>query len=1014
MSTSVAAPFSAGEMAGFLTAPYQRGAEMLNIPVGADTANETALGAYDFTLYNVRYGSDPVDPRYVLLLNGDLGADALTVEVDYQAGAATATAIIAIPAGTLGGASWCIPLPTPVSSALRLTKLRQKPQPLSGTGAANFGVVALLGNIAKFLWVIGGEKDLLKRQFRLIQRQRHRAESRAASLDLLGKDLRVPRFPAREYSFGPGTIALYHLNEANPATAAFSDEATRFGLPGHPATNTGASPGVTGKFDSGVRFPGAAGNGVITIPDSPDFAIAATASFAVEMFVSAVAASSGSRVLASKGVTDASAALSGPGWVLALDTARGFNNNPRWALSDGVAANAVHIFADMNLADGNFHHVAGVIDRGMNRARLFIDGIETANADIPSLGALTNAEPVRIGRGAGGNQFAGLVDEIRLSSVARGDFHPALGESDDAYRKRLGIFERWMLPTPASIIGAINDAVQVNGDPQSFVLAEAVRPIEAATTPVRFIPASVPAGTSIDIDGDTLTSEAQVCGMASDDKEFDPAVLVQQTAPTVTYAKANTMQLVTRNALSRLLELLAGQPGNLLIDNAYDAAGAGLHRVGRSLTMRHSALTVDALALLAHRARFDFVSNNGLSMEGSVATGEHLEIDIEAPGPANASVDVFAAQAIQLKIDPAPLPAAGRYRWTLIECGAGAAHFAAHPADNPALKTPVTSRPHLQLVGETAGPIAVKVEYVLNGVVHWGTRTILIDIPSLADGVTITPAGLLNAAEDDVLGPAGPLVNTIYLINSALANVNFGANPDNKRMQIGMEKPFNALAASVPAGLTVVSAFNAAATDRHRTALAMVVQHTTLTPDALGAAAHQAGFDFVQRQGTEIYCAVAQRDKIGIVDATTLAPIAKEFTVGVGATITTRPAVPATGTFSWVATPQSRGEGAFDNSTRAQVRLTPRATGFADLTIPYVERGAGELPYRFEVTLNAALEAANATIPKEDFDLIMNILNFFHPIGTEILTGDIRKHVVEIEQDPLKAAPAYTFPDFRV
>jgi hypothetical protein len=44
----------------------------------------------------------------------------------------------------------------------------------------------------------------------------------------------------------------------------------------------------------------------------------------------------------------------------------------------------------------------------------------------------------------------------------------------------------------------------------------------------------------------------------------------------------------------------------------------------------------------------------------------------------------------------------------------------------------------------------------------------------------------------------------------------------------------------------------------------------------------------------------------------------------------------------------------------------------------------------------------------------MNILNFFHPIGVEIVTGNIRKHVLEVEQDPQKAFPAYTYPDFRL
>ena len=127
MSSATQAISSLTEMAGFLTAPYQRGAETLHLSLGADAANETAVDAYDFQLYSARYGAGPADPRYVLLLNADLGADPLTVEVDFTIGAATGTVAVTIPGATLSGASYCLPLPTPVNTGLRIVKLRQKP-----------------------------------------------------------------------------------------------------------------------------------------------------------------------------------------------------------------------------------------------------------------------------------------------------------------------------------------------------------------------------------------------------------------------------------------------------------------------------------------------------------------------------------------------------------------------------------------------------------------------------------------------------------------------------------------------------------------------------------------------------------------------------------------------------------------------------------------------------------------------------------------------------------------------
>ena len=70
-------------------------------------------------------------------------------------------------------------------------------------------------------------------------------------------------------------------------------------------------------------------------------------------------------------------------------------------------------------------------------------------------------------------------------------------------------------------------------------------------------------------------------------------------------------------------------------------------------------------------------------------------------------------------------------------------------------------------------------------------------------------------------------------------------------------------------------------------------------------------------------------------------------------------------------------------------------------------------PYTFEVRLKPALEAANAVIRKDQFDLIMNILNALHPVGVEVITGALRAHVVEVRDQPFNAFPDYTYPAFR-
>jgi hypothetical protein len=78
-------------------------------------------------------------------------------------------------------------------------------------------------------------------------------------------------------------------------------------------------------------------------------------------------------------------------------------------------------------------------------------------------------------------------------------------------------------------------------------------------------------------------------------------------------------------------------------------------------------------------------------------------------------------------------------------------------------------------------------------------------------------------------------------------------------------------------------------------------------------------------------------------------------------------------------------------------------------------------PYTFAVRLRPADPSTAPTIPlqdvtisKEQYDLIMNVLNAFHPIGVEVSTRAIRERVVEVREGLLDAFPDYTYPNFRV
>ncbi len=437
-------------LSGRLTLPYRRGAEFAAIPLSADAAGATPFAPYDFAEYHARWGQDPMAPFYVIAPRTDVAGDDLILTISYPFGGPR-MATLTIPRGTRAGTGFAIPLASGADARLRLTSLTVAPL-LGIAGRDAWEVVALLGTIAKLLWVLGAEKDALARVRQDVRNTRFIESAFAAGLDALGKDLRVPRFPPRPYSDDENTIALWHLDEVpdgGPVTTV-NDQTTRPGFAGNPGTVVGAIAGAPGKFGTGFAF--VATGSAITVAPSADFDIAANADATIEAFVTTGVPSDASpRAIVARRAAQTIARSSTPGWSLCVVNARGFNANILFALCDGTPE--VQLFADLSVADGRFHHVAGIVDRTRKRARLFIDGVQRATAPIDALGAVAPPDGVRLGStAAAANNLSGTIDEVRISRVARAPFHPALGEDDEAYRARLRIFRRWVLPTPAKVI----------------------------------------------------------------------------------------------------------------------------------------------------------------------------------------------------------------------------------------------------------------------------------------------------------------------------------------------------------------------------------------------------------------------------------------------------------------------------------------------------------------------------------------------------------------------------------
>jgi hypothetical protein len=224
----------------------------------------------------------------------------------------------------------------------------------------------------------------------------------------------------------------------------------------------------------------------VLIPPSADFAFDETTSFTIEAFIrpDAITDHYARAVAASRssGLRPGEANPGGEaGWALCLGLYHSIPNNLRWVVGD-AKGNLVTVDANINLADGAFHHVAGVIDRGGDVALLFVDGVEVNQSPLGSLGGMATADPITLGNSPALNApYPGLIDEVRISKTARRLFQPVLGEGDDRYRQRLAIYQPWRLPTFPTILRGV----------QALTLCDATRDVTGLLLGSDPIPASL-------------------------------------------------------------------------------------------------------------------------------------------------------------------------------------------------------------------------------------------------------------------------------------------------------------------------------------------------------------------------------------------------------------------------------------------------------------------------------------------------------------------------------------------
>ncbi|MFF3877188.1 LamG-like jellyroll fold domain-containing protein [Streptomyces sp. NPDC001978] len=999
-----------GRMSRLLTEPFAAGGDVLHLELtpAAGAPESAGITGYDFTDHTARFGTAP-RPSYVVRTLRDLDHDTrVTVRVtDPTLPGGTADVSVVFRAGTLAGESTPVVLPAGSTDAARLVRIsvarRRGPDFVAASGPADreWAVGALLGNTARLLWVLGGERDLLRRQIARTATQRRLTTALGAALDLIGGDLAVPRFPPLPYAVDDDTVALYHLDDPPGTAIGVEDFTGRFpGRTPHHGTPSGnILLGAPGRFGTAVAF---TGPGAVTVTTDPAFDVPANAGLTAECFVKPEAATPDARVLARRG-------SGGAGWSIEVGAfGRGLARAVRATVSDGATERVLH--SDRSLPTDRFTHLAVVLDRSEASVALWVDGVRVDVRDAGPLGALTMTAPLVIGPG-GGTTLRASVAEVRISRAPRPDFSPVLGESDDHYRRRLRIFQRWTLPTPDRIAAVLNDVVgRIGNVTDPLVVDDADAPIIRGHRLVRVVPATLPPGQSIDAVGRRGATEEELYGDA-EDLAIDPVLLLRHDRPGVAYGPVETgdphlMQPPLASALDRLLALLpSAGPGSVRVSSAWTPGAPDARAAGRGVVLEHPAINPPRLAALAHRAGFALVRTLklGAGVYASCAPGVPFTLGVPGAASPDGTPSVAVGASLTLTASPPPPPGAELY-WS-VAAGGGPGTVRALPSATPGQVT---------VDGLSAGVVQVSVDIVHGGFSATVSTAVRVVPTSVAAGSSIAADGTLGAGPE-VAGEPAEHLDTALLDTVSDSRAAF-AVPDARRMQRGVSRRLTALLddlAGTPGTLTVLSALVPVPAGTVPTLAsqgrALTLRHSALSADRLAARAHLAGFSRVAVTGTTVEVLHRAEDLIEVRGA----DLVEEGETASLQVVPTPSAVSATTRLSWSSGPLAPTSGQADVATTAlpAVELVGRRTGWVWVQAAFREAGANG-PNAMQVRLSSAVPAGS-TITRDQYDLIMNVVHALHPLGVEVLTRGIRPAVVELAGST-SLDPDHTYPRFRL
>jgi hypothetical protein len=645
-----------------------------------------------------------------------------------------------------------------------------------------------------------------------------------------------------------------------------------------------AAHSITAVHESCLPDPGAPTS--ILIPGDPDLVLDAAANFTVEAIIKpdAIADDYPRAIIASRstGLRSGESNPGETGWALCVCGCECIPNNVQWTLGDS-AGNLVTVLAGVNIADGSFHHIAGVLDRDAGSALLFIDGVEIAKEPVGALGATGGATDITIGNDpALDAPFAGLIDEVRLSRAVRRSFHPVLGESDDRYRQRVAMFAPYRLPSPLTLKRGIRalslptsttaDEVAVratalllaNGQPAEdgqIDLLETDSTRFCVSRQFRILPARLGSGQSIASNGASPADETAAAGAYT----FHREALVRQTDATgLSFASEGARWMIVRAAqgLEALVAAVqaASSTTHVVVRSALDSTTL-LHSQGRSLDITLATpgpgMDLGLLAAMAHQLGVEYVACDIEMTFARLSFAAPSDLELKSPGVVGPNAAVSVAVARPQLTNPELL------QFRIVRCGSGNGTLAPDPS-NPAGR---------RFTGLASGSVTIVAEYPVSGGTLAGSCVITI-APDTLDGCAIVDGeGRTGITEAEASGAADTDFQVAYLISSNVPKVNY-ASSDARRMQLPLDvalRKLAALASAEPSSpqITVLAAYDPLAPNLQAVGRGLIVgpSSSSLTAARLGALAIRSGFSYIERRRypASVYASVAPGPRFQIV-----------------------------------------------------------------------------------------------------------------------------------------------------